>query len=324
MHIDEGAAEGRGRVAALTGITGFIGGHVARRLAEHGWRIRALARSMPRLPALPGGAVEVVPGTLSDPGALCELVRGADAVVHLAGAVKGRTAEDFERANTVATAALATAWREAAPGALFLHMSSMAAREPGLSYYAASKRAAEDRLIERAGDGRWCILRPAAVYGPGDRETLAIFRAAAGPVQPMLNGPAARVTSVHAADLANAVRVMLEAPQPGAILEVTDAEVAGYSWDVLSRAAAAALGRPARPLRVPAPVLRTLGLCGDLAALAGGSRMITSPKVREMLHADWSSHPSRQIDAVLWRPRIGLAEGFAGAVAWYRKAGWLG
>jgi hypothetical protein len=99
--------------------------------------------------------------------------------------------------------------------------------------------------------------------------------------------------------------------------------VAGYSWEALSRAAAAALGRPARPRRVPAPVLRGLGLVGDVAALAGATRMVTSQKVREMLHADWSSHPSRQIHPDLWRPRIELSAGFAEAVAWYRAAGWL-
>ncbi len=323
MGSETNAADGRGRLAVITGITGFIGGRLAARLAERGWRIRALARSMPRLPALPGGPVEVVPGRLEEPGTLRELVRGADAVVHLAGAIKGRSRAEFDRANAAATAALAATWRAEAPEALFLHMSSMAAREPGLSHYAASKRAAEERLLAAAGEGRWSILRPAAVYGPGDRETLNVFKAAAGPVQPMLNGPEARLTVVHVDDLADAVLAVLAAAPPPAIHEVTDARAAGYSWEELSGAAAAALGRNPRPRRVPAALLHGIGLLGDAAALVGGTRMVTSQKVREMLHADWSSDPSRQINPGLWRPKITLADGFALAVAWYREAGWL-
>ncbi len=195
---------GGGRLAAVTGITGFIGGHLASELTRRGWRLRVLARSMPRLQRLAGPPVEVVQGSLSDQSALRDLVEGADAVLHLAGAIKGRSRADFMRANAEGTAALAGAWRAHAPDARFVHLSSMAAREPGLSHYAASKHAAEERLQAIGAGADWSILRPAVVYGPGDRETLRIFRAASAPVQPMLNGGDARLTLIHVADLARA------------------------------------------------------------------------------------------------------------------------
>lgn len=320
MSTTENGGDKGPRIAAITGITGFIGGHVAAHLAQQGWRVRALARSMPRAGA--GAPVELVAGSLSEPRALQELVRGADAVVHLAGAIKGRNRDEFMRANAEGTAALADAWRSHAPEARFLLVSSMAAREPGLSHYAASKRAAEDRLAQ--GGGNWSILRPAAVYGGGDPETLRIFKAAAGPVQPMLNGPEARLTLVHVADLTRAVAAMLEQGDAGAVHEIADARHEGYSWAELAAAAAQAMARPARPVRVPGMAIRALGLVGDLAVLlGGGSRVLTSQKTREILHRDWSSHPSRQPHPALWRPEIGLQSGFADAVAWYRAAGWL-
>jgi len=321
--MDRQGKEDGGGLAAVTGITGFIGGHLAGELTRRGWRLRVLARSMPRLPGLAGPPVEVVLGSLSDQGALGDLVGGADAVLHLAGAIKGRNRNDFMQANAEGTAALATAWRSHAPEARFIHLSSMAAREPGLSHYAASKHAAEERLRAIGAGADWTILRPAVVYGPGDRETLRIFRAASAPVQPMLNGRDARLTLIHVADLVRALAALLAAGQPSGCHEVTDARHDGYSWDELARAAAAALGRRARPVPVPASVIRALGLVGDAAALGGMTGMLTSQKAREILHRDWRSDQASQPPASRWQPEITLEQGFAEAVAWYRAAGWL-
>ncbi len=321
--MDLHGEDGGGRLVAVTGVTGFIGGHLAGELTRRGWRLRVLARSMPRLHGLAGPPVEVVQGSLSDPRALGVLVAGADAVVHLAGAIKGRNRNDFMAANAEGTAALATAWRAHAPEARFIHLSSMAAREPGLSHYAASKHAAEERLASIGAGADWSILRPAVVYGPGDRETLRIFRAASAPVQPMLNGADARLTLIHVTDLVRAVAALLVAGGASDCHEVTDARHDGYSWDELVRAAAAALGRTARPLQVPAIAIRALGLVGDAAALGGMAGMLTSQKAREILHRDWRSDKASQPPASQWQPEITLDQGFAEAVAWYRAAGWL-
>jgi nucleoside-diphosphate-sugar epimerase len=315
---------GGGRLAAVTGVTGFIGGHLAGELSRRGWRLRVLARSMPRFSDLAGPPVEVIQGNLSDRKSLQGLVAGADAVLHLAGAIKGRNRAEFMAANADGTAALAEIWRAHAPDARFIQLSSMAAREPELSHYAASKHAAEERLRAIGGGADWCILRPAAVYGPGDRESLRIFRAAAGPLQPMLNGADARLTVVHVTDLARAIAALLDGGAAGNCLEVTDARPEGYSWDELARAAADAMSRDARPIPVPGMVIRALGLFGDAAALGGVAGMLTSQKAREILHSDWRSDPASQPPASLWRPEIGLDQGFAEAVAWYRAAGWLG
>src|SRR3546814_19291408 len=58
----------------------------------------------------------------------------------------------------------------------FIHISSLAAREPELSAYGASK-AKSEKLVAASGL-EWTIIRPPAVYGPGDRETLELFKMA--------------------------------------------------------------------------------------------------------------------------------------------------
>ena len=179
------------------------------------------------------------------------------------------------------------------------------------------------RLAGVGGGDGWGMLRRGVVYGPGDGETLRIFRAASGPVQPMLNGADARLTLIHVADLVRAMAALLVAGGASDCHEVTDARHDGYSWDELVRAAAAALGRTARPLQVPAIAIRALGLVGDAAALGGMAGMLTSQKAREILHRDWRSDKASQPPADQWQPEITLDQGFAEVVAWYRAAGWL-
>ncbi|WP_340108195.1 NAD-dependent epimerase/dehydratase family protein [Pikeienuella sp. HZG-20] len=313
------------RIAALTGGTGFLGRHAAAALAARGWRVRMLVRRAPDLPELAEWPIEIIPGALSDPGALDRLVGGADVVIHMAGLVKAGSKAAFMAANVEGVAALARAWRAHAPDARFILISSMAAREPGLSAYAASKRAGEDRLAALGAGGDWRILRPAAIYGAHDLESLKVLKLADAPVQLMLNGAGARVTMIDARDAGAAIAAFAERPGGGATHELTDARRSGYSWPELTRTAAMALGRAPCAIRLPATALRLLGACGGAAArLTGAAGMLTPGKAREILHADWSADPALPAPpSAIWEPRIGLAEGLAHMAASARAEGRL-
>ncbi|HUF56246.1 MAG TPA: NAD-dependent epimerase/dehydratase family protein, partial [Thermohalobaculum sp.] len=167
-----------GRLAALTGGTGFLGRYIALALDRAGWRLRLLVRSEPVHPQTAHLEPEIVLGDLLDDRALRRLCRGADAVIHAAGLIRARDRAAFFAVNEGGSARLAAAAAEAAPGAPLIVVSSLAAREPGLSDYAASKRAGEEAVL-RAAAGPVTVLRPPVLYGPWDRETLALFRAAA-------------------------------------------------------------------------------------------------------------------------------------------------
>ena len=130
------------KTLALTGATGFIGRHLVRALAEAGWRVRVLLRSDPAvIDEWQGLELDVVAGSLADAAALERLVTDVDAVIHLAGAIKASRRAQFFAVNAEGAGAVSQAARRLAPAAHFLHVSSLAAREPQLSDYAASKRA---------------------------------------------------------------------------------------------------------------------------------------------------------------------------------------
>jgi nucleoside-diphosphate-sugar epimerase len=311
------------KTVAITGATGFIGSHIAAHLTRQGWHVRLLTRRLPVGPILAGSRFAAVIGTLSDADAIDRLIRGSDAVVHCAGLIKAATAADFFAVNATATGRLAAAAAALPRPPRFILLSSLAAREPALSSYAASKRAGESALAEAARSMPWLALRPPVVYGPGDRETLLLFRAIlSGYV--VLPPPANRLSMIHAEDVAGAVAFALESRQSGLVCEIDDGKPGGYDWREVVAIASTATGRASRALTLPRSLFQAAALGSELAArLSRRPTIFGRGKVREMFHPDWVSRPSGLTGAEPWRPRIGLAEGIAGTLAWYRGQGWL-
>jgi nucleoside-diphosphate-sugar epimerase len=312
------------RTLALTGATGFVGSALLRRLRSSGWNIRALCRSLP--PAGPPGEdrLEWIRGSLEDLDSLRALVRGTAAVVHCAGAIRGASAADFDRANVDGTARLVGAARAERPGVRFLLVSSLAARAPELSHYAGSKRRGEEAVAAGAGGMPWTALRPPAVYGPGDRETLPLVRCMRLGIAPVLGGPQARFSLVYVEDLADAVRHLLEVPcwRPGPY-EIHDGQPGGYGWDELVATVGRIVGRRVHPVRIPAALLSAAGRASLAIALRfGGRPMLTPGKVRELTHPDWVCDDAALRAATGWRPATRLEPGMRRTLEHLRGGRW--
>ncbi|MEO1315984.1 MAG: NAD(P)-dependent oxidoreductase [Pseudomonadota bacterium] len=305
------------RTAAITGASGFVGRHVVAAFAAAGWHCRVLLRNPAAAPALPAETIE---GTLEDPAALSELVNGADTIIHIAGLTTSRDPTAFDRINAGGTASIADAWEKNAPSARFVLVSSMAAREPQLSPYAASKRRAEDALTTRSG--RWCILRPSAVYGPHDASTLALFRMGLAPVQPVLGPEDARLCLIHVEDLARAVLATAVGASDSAIWELSDAQHTGYAWREMATLLAETMGRRPRAVALPRTLVDLLGIAAErLPAARKLIGPLSADKIRELRHLDWSSSAAAQPPPTLWRPTLSLAEGFEHTVRALEAAG---
>lgn len=247
--------------------------------------------------------------------ALARLAQGADVLIHNAGLVKAPNRAAFDAVNVAGAVAVAEA---AGDLSHVLLVSSLAAREPQLSHYAASKRAGEEAMRQRLGD-RLTIARPVAVYGPGDREIAPVFDiAAVSPVLPVLNARA-RVGMIHVEDCAAQIAALAGRPPSGATYGLIDGRPDGYTWAELMEAAAAAAGRTARLIGLPAALVHAAGRLNDLAAAFGGAPMLTSGKARELLHADWSVTSGERAPQMP-PPRYTLAAGFLDAATSYRSA----
>lgn len=313
------------RLVAITGATGFLGRYIVSAFATGGWRVRILARQPIDHPQLAGLQLDVVSGDLSNKQALGALVDGADAIVHAAGLIKASSAAAFEAVNVYGTANLARAIEERGVAARVLLVSSMAAREPRLSSYARTKRAAEELLMTVLSPRcDWTIVRPCAIYGPWDRETLTIFRAVDYHIFLRPRTAHGRVAVIHAADAAAAIAALCDQGPARSLFELTDERTQGYSWDEIVGTVETVMDSKAIVIPLPGPAVRAAAAVSLAAAkVLRRTPMFTPEKAREILHADWGSRAESQPPRNLWRPTIGLAEGFRETVSWYRNRRWL-
>ncbi len=297
---------------AVTGATGFVGGHLLDRLLEAGHAVRALTRRAHD----PRTAVEWVEGDLADHAALADLASGCSAVIHVAGVLNAPDAAGFEAGNVAGTAAMLEAAAKAGVHR-FVHVSSLTAREPKLSLYGTSK--ARSEVLVAASSLPFAIVRPPAVYGPGDRETLDLFRMANKGL--VLLPPAGRLSLIHVDDLARLLVTLANpASESGLTIEPDDGSRSGYAHAEFGRMLGDAVGRKVIAISTPQPLLR---LAATLDKLARGDRAkLTPDRVAYFCHPDWvvsAAHPTPEA----WEPRIDTIEGLADTADWYRAQGWL-
>ena len=298
---------------AITGGTGFVGSHLIDEALAAGHSVSALARR----PQPERAGVEWLPGDLGDRDALVRLAEGADAVIHVAGLLSAEHEAAFDRVNVAGTLATLDAAR-AAGVSRFVFVSSLAAREPSLSMYGGSKARAEEVV---AGSGLdWSIVRPPAVYGPGDRETLELFKMAKFGL--MLMPPEGRLSLIHARDLA---RLLLALAAPGAPAGVTiepdDGHPGGWTHRSLAVALGRAVGTPPLLRSAPSSLLHLAARADRL--FRGSNAKLTPDRAAYFAHRDWLVDPERAAPDGLWSPQIPTDLGLAETAGWYRREGWL-
>ncbi|MDA8230982.1 MAG: NAD(P)-dependent oxidoreductase [Magnetospirillum sp.] len=303
-------------LVAVTGGAGLLGRAVISRLLADGWRVRQLVRkpSSGRSPK-----VEAVIGGLEDGGALRRLVAGADAVVHAACLTRAWRASDYYEANVEGNHRLGKAIRAAASEARLVVASSLAARFPWLSAYAASRADGEDAVVEAAGVPSWAVLRLGPLYGPGDRKTLALMEAATWPLMPIPDRPDARISLLHVDDAAAAVAGACGTSLRGAIWEVGDT---ARPWSDIARAVMRAVAGTPRLVRV-SPRLLAIGVTLTHPLGSRTSPLLSPIRLAELLHDDWVARPICQPPATVWRVRTALDDGLSQSVGWFRSNGWL-
>ena len=196
-------------------------------------------------------------------------------------------------------------------------MSSLSAREPGLSRYGASKAEAEKWVGASGLD--WTIVRPPAVYGPRDNDMLELFRAARFGVVPV--PPRGHTSIIHVEDLARCLLALGAQDGSGHIFEPDDGRPGGYEHAELAKLIGRAVGKRVIAPHLPAPLLR-LAAKAD-RALRGDRAKLTPDRAGYMAHPDWVCDPAHAVPTSFWTPRIEGPQGLKQTADWYRTEGWL-
>jgi uncharacterized protein YbjT (DUF2867 family) len=301
------------RILAITGGTGFVGAHLIRAACTAGYRVRALTRGW--RPAEDG--IEWVEGALDRPDSLAQLCDGADVAIHIAGLINAPDRAGFEAVNVGGTAAMVDAARGAGVRR-FIHLSSLAAREPELSDYGWSK-ARSERVVAASGLD-WTILRPPAIYGPGDRETFELFKMARRGLVAL--PPRGRFSVLHVEDLTRLILALVAATDTaGETYEPDDGTENGWDHRHFARTLSRMFGKRAATIAMPKAVMQG---AARLDRLVRRSRAkLTPDRVRYYCHPDWVVTAEARPPAALWTPAIRTATGLKATALWYQEQGWL-
>ncbi len=318
----------------LTGGTGFVGSNTAHYLVEIGYNLRCLVRPTSDRSTLPPG-VELAEGHLTDKESLRRGVEDCWGAVHIGGAVKAASLQDFYTINREGTALLTQVARESGVER-FIYCSSQAAAGPAkgarrikesdapvpVTNYGRSKLAGERALAENADGMWWCIVRPPAVYGPKDTSFLSLAKGIKRGFKLRL-GQGSKFSIIHAADLSRAFVLALEADQPpGGIYFATDGR--NHDDRELSGLIEAILKKKAFMLRIPVSAALAAAAVNSLAGkLTGKTVFITPDKIRDLTQGSYICDDSLLRDATGYKEQYDLETGLKQTIDWYQEKGWL-
>ena len=301
------------KTIAITGATGFVGGSLMKLAVEHGWHVRALTRS----PQAPQDGVTWIAGALDQPDSLDVLVEGSSAVIHVAGVVTAPDRVGFVAGNIDGTRALVTAAQQAGIKR-FIHVSSLSAREPGLSNYGWSKAEGEGVVTASALD--WTIIRPPAIYGPGDREMLDLFKMAKLGVVPQ--SPTRRLSLIEVSDLARLLIILLDHPETiHGLYDADDGHAGGWDRHEFGQMIASGVGRKAVTVGLPGPLLRIAAKLDQ--TIRGRGAKLTSDRAAYLCHPNWVISETNRVPPTIWTAQVETAAGLRATAEAYRSAGWL-
>jgi dihydroflavonol-4-reductase len=323
--------------ALVTGATGFTGGHLARRLAACGDRVRALVRDVARAEAaLPG--IEVIAGDLTDRASIRRALDGVDVVYNIAALYRVASLPTTAYRAVNATA-VGTIIEEAAAAGVprVVHCSTVGVHgdvehppaneeapfKPGDIY---QETKLEGEIIARETAARTgvgvTIVRPTGIYGPGDRRLLKLFRGVARRRFLVLGSGRIWYHLTHVDDLSAGFRLCAVSPQAvGRTYILSGPEVTTLN-ELLAITAEVAGVAPLR-LRLPVwPFWAAGAVCEAMCRPLGIEPPIYRRRV-DFFTKSRAFDSTRARTEIGYAPAIGLREGIGRTLAWYRDHGWI-
>ena len=319
----------------ITGASGFIGGQVRDALRSAGNEVVAI-RHPGSPPSNSGRSFEADYARVGD----LERVIAAekpDYVLHVAGVTKGTSYEDFRSGNVMPTRNLLAAVRREYPDTKrFVLVSSSASYGPSatsapqreenpprpIEHYGESKLEAERVVQAESGPVAWTIVRPCAVYGPGDVDHFTLFQCAMLGVN-LFYGNRRRLMSWIYVD--DCVRGILESAAH------MNSAGKGYfltndvplTWDQFQTEIALVVGRRVRTVDLPEALMWASAFAGEIATrIDNKPRLMNLQKARLGVQEAWTCSGDAARRDFGFSATVAIPEGIRRTHEWYLENGW--
>ncbi len=322
----------------VTGAGGFIGRHLVAALRAQGRPVRALVRSADATHDLARLGAEVVSGDLTDTQTIPAVAHNVGTVFHLAGKLfaPGSDPAEYERLHVDATCRLFEACLDQGRLTAFVLCSTTGVHGPTgrtpareddagtpTNAYEHTKARAEQvmRALARRRGAPLVIARPGLVYGPGDRHLLGWYKSIRDGYYRVIGPGTNHLHPIYIDDLVDAMlRCVPRASTEGRTYHLVGERP--VTMRELSDAIGLAVGRRVPRMHLPSPVAYTAGALMELLPIPRRRLPLSRTRVTFLLQ-NRAYDGSRAREELAFVPRVGLADGLARTVAWYRAQGWL-
>lgn len=322
-------------IALVTGSSGFIGRHLVDRLLAEQWEVHALRRAGVSSAERAGVTYHPVRWGAPDPLRAVDALQRADVVYHLGGVTKGRTLEHFQAGNVRPTRALVDAIRRGNGQTRLVFASSQAAAGPASARDAPVREADEPRPIEAYGQSKLeaervigaagieaVVLRPTAVYGPGDVDFLRLFGWTHRGLVPLPCEGSNLIDIVHVADVVDALlAVASTSTAPGTYF--IGGEIVSWEHLVHEMATAMSCRRP-QLISIPGWIVRAAALMGEgVSVVTGRPSLLNRHKVALGRQRYWICAHDAARERFGYASRRTLPRGLSETYLWYVENRWL-
>jgi len=323
----------------VTGATGFTGLNLTRKLVAAGLKVSAVARASSNLEPLQDLDIRWFRGDVFDEQVMREAVAGQQYVFHVAAAFREAksTEQDYWNVHVRSTQIIAAEVLQNPDFKRYIHISTIGvhghiANPPATEEYPFSpgdgyqrtKLEAELWLNDYARENNlaYTIIRPAAIYGPGDRRLLKLFKMALKPFFILLGQGKCMYHLVHVDDLTNTFIIAATHPKaPGETFISGAAEPIAIAD--IARIVAEHFGRRIRVIRLP---IGPFFLLADVCEAVCRPFRIEPPIYRRRVafySKDRNFDVSKMRNVLGYTPRHSNRDGIIETADWYVQQGWL-
>jgi nucleoside-diphosphate-sugar epimerase len=318
---------------AVTGANGFVGSNLANYFHSQGWDVTAIVRPHADISALDPGID--VRRTDYETG-LEEALAGTEILLHNAGSIRTLTFAEMVSANVATTRRLVDAFNRIPTAKRFIYISSQAASHPSkgnecvnedeasapVDWYGRSK-ALSERIIKTQCSREWTIVRPASVYGPGEKDFLQIFKKIKSGISFQIGSQDQYLSLIHIRELCEFLSLCCtEANAARQVFFASDGET--YTHRQFMDLAANLLGVKTVHLTIPTPLAVVAFHAGDLLErVTHRISLINKQKMKELINVNWVCSIAKARNLLGWEPHADLEGNLAATFAWYKDRGWL-
>ncbi|MCE7064230.1 NAD(P)-dependent oxidoreductase [Dyadobacter sp. CY326] len=335
----------------ITGASGFIGFHLVEAALEAGMEVQAAVRPTSDLTLLKKlqsdsgkkglGPLSFVNTNFESRDALTELLEDGNYtfIIHAAGITKAKKSAVYNKVNAEYTLHLAQASMSAnIPLKRFVFLSSLAAIGP-LAYaeqqpitettlpipvtdYGRSKLLAE-QYLETVSGLPLTIIRPTAVYGPGEKDLFILFKTLSKGLDAYIGNGPQRLSFVYVKDLvAVTMAAMLENQRETAIYNISDGQA--YDRYAFADRFREISGKQIFRAHLPLSLVKMMATALDfIYGFTSATPVLNKEKLKELTASNWICSIDAARNSLHYKPQYDLRQGMQETLIWYKENKWL-